>query len=108
MSPNRESRWTTWGTVSGGFREIEIGWDRLGSVGVLAPFLAPAAWISRTEGRKEEVDPGGSVRRAGCAQEQLQRRGPSELGRVDVPSEILQSPRRRWPDMTASRPGQAT
>jgi hypothetical protein len=31
-----------WGTVSSGFREIEIGWDRLESVGVLAPFLAPA------------------------------------------------------------------
>jgi len=30
MSPNLESRWTTWGTVSSGFREIEIGWDLWG------------------------------------------------------------------------------
>src|SRR6476469_186280 len=42
MSPNLESRWTTWGTVSSGFREIELRGDRLESVGVLAPFLAPA------------------------------------------------------------------
>lgn len=42
MSPNLGSRWTTWGTVSSGFREIEIGWDRLESVGLLAPFLAPS------------------------------------------------------------------
>jgi hypothetical protein len=37
MSPNQGSRWTTWGTVSSGFREIDIGWDRLDSVGLLAP-----------------------------------------------------------------------
>jgi hypothetical protein len=30
-----------WGTVSSGFREIEIGWDRLESVGHVAPFVAP-------------------------------------------------------------------
>jgi hypothetical protein len=30
-----------WGSVSSGFCEIEIGWDRLGFVGLLAPFLAP-------------------------------------------------------------------
>jgi hypothetical protein len=42
MSPNQGSRWTTWGTISSGFREIEIGWDRLGSVGHVAPFVAPA------------------------------------------------------------------
>ncbi len=42
MSPNQGSRWATWGTASSGCREIEIGWDRLESVGVLAPFLAPA------------------------------------------------------------------
>jgi hypothetical protein len=41
MSPNLD-RWTAWGTVSSGFRKIEIGWDQLESVGVLAPFLAPA------------------------------------------------------------------
>jgi hypothetical protein len=40
MSPNLEARWTTWSAVSSGFREIEIGWDRLESVGLLAPFLA--------------------------------------------------------------------
>jgi len=39
--PASESRWTTWGTVSSGFREIEIGRDRLESVAHLAPFLAP-------------------------------------------------------------------
>jgi hypothetical protein len=37
---------TTWGMVSSGFREIEIGWDRLESVGHLAPFLAPATAIA--------------------------------------------------------------
>ena len=42
MSLNPESRWATWGTVSSGFREIEIGWDRLESAGLLASFLAPA------------------------------------------------------------------
>ena len=40
--PDPETRWTRWGTVSSGFHEIEIGWDRLESVGLLAPFLAPA------------------------------------------------------------------
>jgi hypothetical protein len=42
MSPNLGSRWATWGTVSSGFREIEIGWDRLESVGHVAPFVALA------------------------------------------------------------------
>ena len=42
MSPTPGSRWTTWGTVSSGFREIELRGDRLESVGHLAPFLAPA------------------------------------------------------------------
>jgi hypothetical protein len=41
MSPNLKSRWTTWGTVSSGFRGIEIGLDRLESVGHVAPFVAP-------------------------------------------------------------------
>jgi hypothetical protein len=50
MSPNRQSRWATWGTVSSGFREIGIGWNRLGSVGLLAPFLAPAAPSPRLRG----------------------------------------------------------
>jgi hypothetical protein len=40
MSPNLASHWTTWGTVSSGFREIEIGWNRLESVELLAPFPA--------------------------------------------------------------------
>src|ERR1700709_157559 len=40
--PEFRVRWTTWGTVSSRFREIEIAWDRLESVGHLAPFLAPA------------------------------------------------------------------
>jgi hypothetical protein len=48
MSPSLGCRTTTWGTVSSSFREIEIGWDRLGSVGLLAPFLAPAA-LSRPD-----------------------------------------------------------
>jgi len=38
----RETRWTTWGTVSSAFREIELRGDRLESVEHLAPFLAPA------------------------------------------------------------------
>jgi hypothetical protein len=37
MSPRQGSRWTTWGTVSSGLRESEISWDRLGSVGYVAP-----------------------------------------------------------------------
>jgi len=41
MSPNLVPRWTMWGTVSSGFREIEIGWDRLESVGHVAPSVAP-------------------------------------------------------------------
>jgi hypothetical protein len=40
LSPHQGSRWTTWGTVSSGFREIEIGWGRLGTVGLFVPFLA--------------------------------------------------------------------
>jgi hypothetical protein len=43
MSPTQESRWTTWGTVSSGSREIELRGDRLESVGHLAPFLAPGS-----------------------------------------------------------------
>ncbi len=35
------------GHGSSGFREIEIGWSRLESVGLLAPFLAPAAGRTR-------------------------------------------------------------
>lgn len=42
MSPNFEIDRTRWSLVSSGFHEIEIGWDRLESVGLLAPFLAPA------------------------------------------------------------------
>jgi hypothetical protein len=42
MSPNLRPAGLRWSTVSSGFRENEIGWDRLESVGVLAPFLAPA------------------------------------------------------------------
>jgi hypothetical protein len=41
MGPSPQSCWTTWGTVSSGFREIELRRDRLGPVGDLAPFLAP-------------------------------------------------------------------
>lgn len=32
--PEPGTRWTTWGTVSSGFRKIEIGWDLWG---LLAP-----------------------------------------------------------------------
>jgi hypothetical protein len=46
MSPNLESSWTTWGTVSSGIREIELRGDRLESVGHLAPFLAPAGLLA--------------------------------------------------------------
>ena len=52
MSPNLESRWTTWGTVSSGFREIKLRGDRLESVGLLAPFLAPATVGLGTAGRR--------------------------------------------------------
>ena len=45
MSPGLGPRWATWGTVSSGFREIEIGRDWLGSVGRVAPFVAPAAEV---------------------------------------------------------------
>ena len=37
--PEPGNRWTTWGTVSSGFREIEMGWNRLESVGLLAPAI---------------------------------------------------------------------
>jgi len=39
MSLFREFGWTTWGTVSSGFRGIELRGDRLESVGHLAHFL---------------------------------------------------------------------
>jgi hypothetical protein len=42
MSPTLGSRWATWGTASSGFRGIELRGGRLVSVGLLAPFLAPA------------------------------------------------------------------
>src|SRR6478672_4349760 len=42
MSPNQGFCWATWGTVSSGFCEIKIRGDRLGSVGHVAPFVAPA------------------------------------------------------------------
>jgi hypothetical protein len=32
LSPNLVSRWTTWGAVSSGFREIEIGWNLWGTL----------------------------------------------------------------------------
>lgn len=38
--PDLEVGWTTWRAFWSGFREIEFGWDRLESVGFLAPFLA--------------------------------------------------------------------
>ena len=50
--PDPEARPTTWGTVSSGFPEIEIGWDRLDSVGLLAPFLAPAFCLVRPQSRR--------------------------------------------------------
>jgi len=56
MSPRLGSRWTTWGTVSSGFREIEIGWGRLGSVGHVAPFVAP--WRFRTRAADPLADLG--------------------------------------------------
>jgi hypothetical protein len=55
--PESGTRWTTWGTVSSGFREIEIGWDRLESVGVLAPFLPHTD--RSTKGGKTKGLPGG-------------------------------------------------
>jgi hypothetical protein len=42
--PESRTRWTTWGTVSSGFREIELRGDRLESVGLLAPFLGPRSY----------------------------------------------------------------
>ena len=48
MSPNLGSRRTTWSTVSSGFREIEIGWDRLGSVSPVAPSVSPASRDRKT------------------------------------------------------------
>jgi hypothetical protein len=40
MSPNRQSRWATWGTVSSGFRKIEIGWDLWGMLPDSLPQIA--------------------------------------------------------------------
>jgi hypothetical protein len=42
MSPNQGPRWTTWDTISSGFREIELRGDRLESVGLVAPCVAPS------------------------------------------------------------------
>jgi len=41
MSLISEICWTTWSTVSSGFRQIELRGDRLESVGHVAPFVAP-------------------------------------------------------------------
>src|SRR5215203_4387068 len=68
-------RWTTWGTVSSGFREIEIGWDRLDSVGLLAPFLAPAA-------RSAGLLTGGQRAGDGAGVEPHQAHLAGELGAV--------------------------
>jgi hypothetical protein len=45
-------RWigcTTWSWVSSRIREIELRGDRLESVGLLAPFLAPRAWLRKAD-----------------------------------------------------------
>jgi hypothetical protein len=55
MSPNQGSRWTTWGTVSSGFREIELRWDRLRSVGRVAPFVAPALAELRVQSSRDQT-----------------------------------------------------
>jgi hypothetical protein len=39
MSPRLGPRWATWGTVSSGFRKIEIGWSLWG----MLPHLLPQA-----------------------------------------------------------------
>src|SRR4051812_49182320 len=53
MSPNLGCGWTTWGTVSSGFRDIELRGDRLESVGRVAPFVAPAGYW-RSSSRERE------------------------------------------------------
>lgn len=40
-SPSPWIGWTTWSPVSSGFQRIESRWDRLESVGHVAPFVAP-------------------------------------------------------------------
>src|SRR4051794_41983591 len=46
MSPNLRSRWTARGTVSSGFRDIEIGWDRRGDLWGPLPHFSPQ-WLAR-------------------------------------------------------------
>ena len=82
MSPESGTRWTTWGTVSSGFREIEIGWDRLGSVGLLAPFLAPAE--STSSGDRGKGTACGAVEQLGSSQfdyAQEEQKDPRDNGR---------------------------
>jgi hypothetical protein len=43
MSPIPRVCWTAWGSVSRGFCEIAVGWNRLESVAPVAPSVAPLA-----------------------------------------------------------------
>jgi hypothetical protein len=46
MSLIRWIGWTTWSTVSSGFREIELRGDRLGLWGVLPHLLPQRTWLA--------------------------------------------------------------
>jgi hypothetical protein len=49
-SPRRWVGWTTWSLVSSGFRRIESRWNRLESVGHVAPFVAHEDLLSSERG----------------------------------------------------------
>jgi len=81
MSAVRWLGWATWSAVSSGFREIEIGWNRLESVGML-PHLLPqrtrlASKPKRTEDSRISREAGaGSPPR--CWKPPVSRPTPSE------------------------------
>src|SRR3954454_24694408 len=84
MSPNQGPRWTTWDTISSGFREIELRGDRLESVGLVAPCVAPSELelvIGQSPPRVLSVTrPGINHRRRGrCGQPVSTRRDAGRL-----------------------------
>jgi hypothetical protein len=82
MSPNPGSRWTTWSTVSSGFREIEIRWDRLGSVRPSCPISCPAE--STSSGDRGKGTACGAAERLGSSQfdyAQEEQKDPRDNGR---------------------------
>ncbi len=53
VSPNLEIGGTTWGTVSSGFREIEIGWNLWSTLPRLLPQRRVARFVGTSARRRE-------------------------------------------------------